>query len=166
MLFSSPPVVGSGIQLLTNDPDGVSGPLVSALAGNGYIFAPDGEIDAGEAGILGLGNLILDAKQIINVQNIESVGVSLGAVTQSDTSGGIGNLTGLSSLDTTSSVTEEASMMKNTQERFKEMVKALGESLVPRWLAVEVTGFSEEESANCEGLVGKQLQQCLEGQAH
>ena len=51
MVLRSIPVVGSGIRLLTNDPDGKAGPLGTAVAGAGYLFAPNGEIDASEAGI-------------------------------------------------------------------------------------------------------------------
>jgi filamentous hemagglutinin len=176
MVLRSIPVVGSGIRLLTNDPDGKAGPLGTAVAGAGYLFAPNGEIDASEAGIFGMGDLILGAETVVNAQNIESGGITLGAAAQNDTGAGIGNLSGISGLDATSSMSEEAAMMKTSQERFKEMVQAMNESLVPKWLAVEVTGFGEEEQpagegqddddqGDCSGLTGAALKKCIDQQS-
>ena len=64
----TPPPVGSGIRAVTYNPD----PEVDAeapLAGNIYLFAPQGVINAGEAGIAGR-NVILGAVQVLNANNI------------------------------------------------------------------------------------------------
>lgn len=167
---NSPPAVGSGIRLLTHDPDGVFGPQEKANPGNGYLFAPDGEIDAGEAGIAGRGLLLFEAQRLVNVQNIESVGISIGVAAQTDAGADIGNLSGVGALSETTNASEDAGVMRSTQDRFKDMVEAMSDSLVPRWLAVEVTGFGGEEEAegqgSCDGLTGAALQKCLEGQMH
>ena len=63
-----PPAAGSGIRALTYDPDG-SGPLLPPNPGNIYLFAPQGVIDAGEAGIAG-GKVVLGATEVLNSQNI------------------------------------------------------------------------------------------------
>jgi hypothetical protein len=169
---NSPPAVGSGIRLLTHDPDGVFGPQVTANPGNGYLFAPDGEIDAGEAGIAGRGLLLFEAQRLVNVQNIESVGISIGVSAQGDAGSDIGSFSG-GSFNETAKVNENAGVMKSSRKRFKEMVQAMNDSLVPRWLAVEVTGFGdlqegqdaeEGKQGGCGGLTGAALEQCLERQ--
>ena len=175
----TPPAVGSGIRLQTYDPDGVFGPMTTANPGNGYLFAPDGDIDAGEAGIAGSGLLVFEAQRLLNVQNIESVGITIGVPTQTDAGASIGNLAGTSALAETSNIKDAGGMMKSTQERFKDMVEAMNESLVPKWLAVEVIGFGEEEDeksepdvddrnrgdrGDCDGLTGAALRECLERQ--
>ena len=68
---------GSGIQTLTSDPDGI-GPRVAPPAGNVYLFAPAGTIDAGEAGIRSSGNLVLNAQTVLNASNISASGSSVG----------------------------------------------------------------------------------------
>lgn len=140
---NSPPAVGSGIRLLTHDPDGPSGPQEEANPGNGYLFAPLGDIDAGEAGIAGIGTLVFEAQRLLNVQNIESGAVSIGLTSQGEADAGITGLQGGNELTPVSNLDDEEGLMKNSQDRFKEMVKAMGESLVPKWLAVEVTGFGD-----------------------
>ena len=64
---------GSGIQTLTSDPDGL-GPLPSPKAGDVYLFAPAGTIDAGEAGIRSSGNITVVAPRIDNGDNISAKG--------------------------------------------------------------------------------------------
>ena len=169
---NTPPAVGSGINLGTHDPDGIVGPKEEANPGNGYLFAPSGDIDAGEAGIAGLGLLIFEAQQVLNAQNIDAGAVSIGASAGTEADAGIGNLTGASSLSETSQMTDDASFMKSNQDRFKDMVQAMNDSLVPTWLAVEVTGFdvrgqegdeeqSDGDENRCKGLTGEALQKCL-----
>ena len=68
---------GSGIQTLTSDPDG-TGPRSTPVAGNVYLFAPAGTIDAGEAGIRSGGNIVINAQTVLNASNISSSGSSVG----------------------------------------------------------------------------------------
>ena len=68
---------GSGIQTLTSDPDGL-GPEVAPEAGDTYLYAPAGSIDAGEAGIRSGGNLFLNAQTVLNASNISAGGSSQG----------------------------------------------------------------------------------------
>ena len=138
------PAVGSGIRLLTYDPDGTGGPLEAPEPGNGYFFAPEGEIDAGEAGIVGQGNILLNALVLTNTENIEVAGLSVGATIDSDAGADVGSLSGTGGLDNTAG-DSEATALASAQERFSNYVAELSDNLVPKWLAVEVIGFGEEE---------------------
>ena len=148
--LNSPPAVGSGIRLMTHDPDGIFGPRKKAAPGTGYLFAPDGEIDAGEAGIKGMGNLIFEAQRLINVQNIETAGVSVGVSTQQGDVGALGSMTGVSTLTEASNISGESTLMASNRERFEKQLTELSESLLPKWLAVKVIGFGEEDEEEKE----------------
>ena len=69
-------VAGSGIQTATSKPSGPDS--VAPPAGNIYLFAPEGTIDAGEAGIASGGSVFIAALTVLNADNITSVGVSTG----------------------------------------------------------------------------------------
>ena len=68
---------GSGIQSLSSDPDGL-GPRAAPAAGNVYLFAPAGSIDAGEAGIRSGGNILINAQAVRNATDIRAGGSSQG----------------------------------------------------------------------------------------
>jgi len=70
-------VAGSGIQTVTSDPDG-PGPLAAPAAGNVYLFAPAGFVDAGEAGIASGANIVIAAQAVLNAANISAAGSSAG----------------------------------------------------------------------------------------
>ncbi|HYA43911.1 MAG TPA: filamentous hemagglutinin family protein, partial [Syntrophobacteraceae bacterium] len=102
VLVFSPPSVGSGIRAVTYNPD----PEVDAeppLAGNIYLFAPQGDINAGEAGIAGR-NVILGAVQVLNANNIVFSQGEIGVPTAST------GFSGLSVLSGTGSVTQQMQM--------------------------------------------------------
>ena len=69
-------VAGSGIQTATSKPNGPDS--VAPPAGNIYLFAPKGTIDAGEAGIKSGGAIFVAALTVLNADNISSVGASTG----------------------------------------------------------------------------------------
>ncbi|MHC1729277.1 MAG: filamentous hemagglutinin family protein [Syntrophobacteraceae bacterium] len=94
VLVFDPPAVGSGIRALTYDPDGVDGPLDTPLAGDIYLFAPQGVIDAGEAGIAGR-NVFLGATQVLNVNNISFTAAAVGVPTTSSGATGFGAVSGM-----------------------------------------------------------------------
>jgi osmotically-inducible protein OsmY len=96
------PAVGSGIRAMTYDPDG-AGPISAPEAGILHIFAPEGVIDAGEAGMEGA-SAFIGGVQVLNTQNMSfSQGaVGMPAQTQSVNMGslagtGIANKENLSS---------------------------------------------------------------------
>jgi hypothetical protein len=81
-----PPVVGSGIRATAYDPN--------AQLGDVALFAPQGDIDASEAGIAG--NIVtLGALQVLNVQNITAVAGSVGLPVTSSGSTALGTMSGV-----------------------------------------------------------------------
>ena len=90
----TPPAVGSGIRAVTYDPNTVpGGPLPIPSPGNIYLFAPQGVIDAGEAGIAG-GKVVLGAIQVLNSQNISFSNGSVGVPSASEAGISLGALAG------------------------------------------------------------------------
>lgn len=138
----TPPPVGSGVRAMTFDPDGLEGPREQPEPGDIYLFAPKGEIDAGEAGIAGK-NIILAATQVVNVQNIEVGGASIGVPDASASPASLGALAGSGAVSETSKVADAQAGLGSAKERFSKYVSDLAEDLVPSWLAVEVIGFGE-----------------------
>lgn len=65
-------ISGSGIRTSTSDP--------KAAAGDAYLFAPSGSINAGEAGI-GAKNITIAATAVIGASNIQATGSSIGVPT-------------------------------------------------------------------------------------
>jgi filamentous hemagglutinin len=63
-------VAGSGIGALRANPD--------APESNVYLFAPEGTVNAGEAGIRVSGNLTIGAQQVLGADVIQAGGVSVG----------------------------------------------------------------------------------------
>lgn len=141
----NPPAVGSGIRTLTYDPDGIEGPQEAPVAGDVSLFAPEGEIDAGEAGISGT-NVVLGATTIVNAQNIQFSQGSVGVPAASQTAGGLGALAGTGGLAETSRMAQESSALGSTQDRFDTDKEKLAESFKPKWLDVKVIDFDDRGS--------------------
>jgi hypothetical protein len=78
-------VAGSGIGALRANPD--------APAGNVYLFAPEGTVNAGEAGIRVSGNLTIGAQRVVGADVIQVGGASTG-VPASDTGSAATGLAG------------------------------------------------------------------------
>lgn len=82
-----PPVlVVRGGQIVLDASNSVSGSGIGALASkddtpasNVYLFAPQGAIDAGDAGLRSTGNITLGARVILNASNIQAAGSVSGA---------------------------------------------------------------------------------------
>ena len=136
-----PPAVGSGIRAVTYDPDGVEGSGVAPPAGDIYLFAPQGIIDAGEAGISG-GKVILGATEVRNVANISFSTGSVGVPAASEGVASLGALSGLSSLaqelkaDSAASVPASRSKLNQGE--------TASEQFAANWLEVKVIGFDTE----------------------
>lgn len=139
----NPPAVGSGIRTLTyasgfdeTPPD----------AGDVFLFAPTGAIDAGEAGILGR-NVTLGATQVLNAGNISFSAGSVG-VPAADSAVSIGALAGTGALAETGKMIEQTASLGSTGGRTGMAAAAIGEDFVTRWLDVKVISFdsgSEED---------------------
>ncbi len=141
----NPPAVGSGIRTLTYDPDGIEGPQEAPVAGDVSLFAPEGEIDAGEAGISGT-NVVLGATTIVNAQNIQFSQGSVGVPVASQSAGGLGALAGSGALAETSRMAQESSSLGSAQDRLDADKEKLAENFKPKWLDVKVIDFGDKGS--------------------
>jgi filamentous hemagglutinin family protein len=100
----SPPSVGSGIRAVTYAPGwGIPAPP----AGNINLFAPQGDIDAGEAGIAG-NKVTLGAVQVLNANNISFSAGSVGVPSASQGISGLSALSGVGSVTQTMQTQETA----------------------------------------------------------
>jgi len=136
-----PPSMGSGIRALTYDPDGVEGALPAPPAGDIYLFAPQGIIDAGEAGISG-GNVILGATEVRNVANISFASGSVGVPAASEGSASLGALTGLSSV--TQELKADSAASLPASRTMVNQGETAAEQFATNWLEVKVIGFDSE----------------------
>jgi filamentous hemagglutinin len=143
-----PPAVGSGIRTVTFDPDGFEGDLTAPAAGDGYIFAPNGAIDAGEAGIAG-SKLVLGATQVLNSQNISFSAGSVGVPAASEGTVSIGALGGSSALSASGNAIEQNSAVNQAAAKYAPSTD-LADDFIAKWLDVKVLSFDEDESQKKE----------------
>jgi filamentous hemagglutinin len=139
-----PPVLRITNGQVTYDYSGaVSGSGIAALTATGGspgtvdLFAPYGEINAGEAGIRSAGNINLGAHVIVGGENITAGGVTSG-VPSADTSGlslSVGGLT-------------DAASIGKSSDQMAQVTAQPGEnqdSFLPTFISVEVTGLGNAE---------------------
>lgn len=137
-----PNPVGKGIQTLTSDPDGL-GPLPEPTAGNIYLFAPAGTIDAGEAGIKSGGNILINAQRVLNASNISAGGSSAGVPVAA--SGSLAASVASSGSNTNTSKSSEDAA--NAAAAAAKAAAAAEGMQKPSILTVEVVGFGDK---NCK----------------
>ncbi len=104
-------------------------------AGDVFLFAPHGVVDAGEAGIGGT-NVTISATAVLGANNISVGGVSTG-VPQASTGSMAAGLTGTSNLTANVSQTAQTTATKDDEDEKKKKNTMLG------MLSVEVLGFGE-----------------------
>ncbi len=133
-------VAGSGIQTATSKPNGPNS--VAPPAGNIYLFAPEGTIDAGEAGIASGGTIFIAALTVLNADNISSVGASTGVPQVAV--GSVASTVAASGAATATGVTPGA----DAAAQAAAAAAAAGiTNFKPAILTVEVLGFGEK---NCK----------------
>ncbi len=110
--------------------------------GNIDLFAPEGTVNAADAGIGTAGNVTISAREVIGADNIDVGGVSVGVPDTSASSAVVG---GSVSSDTTSSATNSALETAANSENEDEE-KSAGEAALA-WLNVFILGFGDEEEA-------------------
>ncbi len=130
----SPPAVGSGIRALTYAPDENT---PAPPAGDIYLFAPQGVIDAGEAGISG-GKIILGATAILNASNISFTTGSVGLAGASQ-GVSLGALTGSSDLSGKNSISSDTGALAQAQERVASAQPI--EDMVVKFIDVKVMSY-------------------------
>jgi filamentous hemagglutinin len=121
-------IVGSGIRVLLGNKNVVPGTV--------DLFAPTGEINAGDAGIGAAGNIFLGALHVVGADNINFGGTSAGvpvAAPPPVTVSGMGNMQDASKA--ADQATQSLSAAKEDMESFK-----------PTFLSVEVIGLGDEST--------------------
>ena len=157
---------GTGIVLDTTSVVSGSG-IGQLLAHPGYkagevdLIAPQGDVNAGEAGIRVAGDLLIAAQHVIGSDNIQVGGVSVGVPATQGTS--LAGLTGTGLSDRAADETAKGlGSNKGGEEALKRMKQALS-GLQASFISVDVVGFgltgqssglSEEEK--CKGLTEKE----------
>lgn len=125
--------------------DSVAGSGIGALLakegirpGDVDLIAPEGEVNAGDAGIRAAGNLTLAALRVVGADNISVGGISTG-VPVSDSGAFAGALSGVSNLGAdTSKIAEKA-----TQDLSASAANPVKNTFRPSFLTVEVIGFGD-----------------------
>ncbi|MFH2092679.1 MAG: filamentous hemagglutinin family protein, partial [Pseudomonadota bacterium] len=129
-----PPAVGSGIRATASTVE---------EAGDINAFAPGGDIDAGEAGISGK-NVTLSAKKVLNAQNIQTTGISIGFAKPAESSASIAGFSGGGGLADGGMLNEASSLLATVKERLNEAAPE-GYSIEPKWVDVEVIEFDKDD---------------------
>jgi hypothetical protein len=132
----TPPAVGSGIRAVTFAPDGPAGPPAPP-EGDIYLFAIQGIIDAGEAGISG-GKVVLAATQVLNVNNISSTNGSIGVPSITTATTGLGTLSG------SGSATQNSQMLSSAAgigAAGNANASQMLDDVMTKWLDVKVIDF-------------------------
>ena len=121
--------------------------------GDTYLIAPNGEVNAGDAGIRASGNIFIDANRVIGADNIVAVGVAIGVPAAVDTSGlsvsGIGSLG-----DAAQAANQATSSLASGSEEAQKASAAMKQALAdfkPSSVSVEVLGFGDGSTTRgCE----------------
>ena len=127
-------VAGSGIRTIQIDPD--------VSAGNVDLIAPEGTVNAGDAGIGAAGNINIAALQVIGLNNIQFGGSATGVPAQVGNLGA--SLSGVAAV--ASSATSSSSGAAEAERNSREAAVAPLAQAALSWLDVFVTGLGEE---NC-----------------
>jgi len=129
-------VSGSGIRAVVVDP--------SVTPGDVDLIAPNGIVDAGDAGIATSGNLNIAAIQVIGADNIQFGGVAVGVPGASTGSISTGSLSGVSNVASSASKVAESSAQQQTENPGDNDEGQSVQSQLT-FISVEVLGFGEEE---------------------
>lgn len=127
-------VTGSGIGTLQT--------VSAAAPGTVYLIAPNGTVNAGDAGIRSSGNLVVAAAHVANADNISVAGVSSGVPAAADTSGLSMGISGA-----TDPASSGRSGDQMAQAQTATQADSNKDSFLPAFVSVEVTGLGNEAQA-------------------
>lgn len=131
-------VAGSGIRTVTSDPDG-PGPLAAPRAGDVYLFALRGTVDAGEAGIASGGNVVIAAVQVLNAANVQGAGSVTGVPTAAAS-------VAAGAVSATGTAAGAARAAEDVTRSAAESAKPAAEGAFrPSFLTIEVLGFGDDD---------------------
>lgn len=126
----SPPSIGSGIRAVTYGDN-------APPQGNVHLFAPEGIIDAGEAGIAG-GKIVLVATQVLNSSNISFTAGSVGVSATAGATASLGALSGSgSAMQSNQLMSDAAGIGSAGAAKAASMI----EDILTKWLDVKVIDF-------------------------
>lgn len=147
VLKFTPPAVGSGIRALTYNPNLTpAGTLETPKPGDVSLFAPQGVIDAGEAGIAG-GKVILGATEVLNSKNISFTAGSVGVASSSEAGVSLGALAGSGSVAENSKMIEQSSSLGSPRDQGTTQANAV-DDFMSQWLDLRIISFDGDDSAD------------------
>ena len=129
--------------LATGGGIGVLAAVESVPAGDVYLIAPEGVVDAGDAGIRATGDLTIAATAVINADNISISGSSSGVPTTAAPAAPA--VSGLSSGTTTAATNSAAESVAQQSQAPKESIEKS-----PSLITVEVLGYGGGEGDSKE----------------
>ena len=143
---------GTGIVLDTTSTVSGSG-IGQLLARSGYkagevdLIAPKGDVNAGEAGILVAGNLLIAAQRVLGADNIQVGGVSVGVPAAQSTP--IAGLIGSNGLSDGNAGADPTKSLRNQDGREQlQRIKDALSGLQTSFISVDVVGFGETGASN------------------
>jgi hypothetical protein len=131
--------------LATGGGIGVLASVEGVEAGDVFLIAPEGIVDAGDAGIQATGNLKIAATQVLNADNIAAGGASVGVPSAPTVAApNVGGLTsGSSATAAASSAASQVSQQAKPQEQPVDNTPSL--------ISVEILGYGGGEGDAEEG---------------
>ena len=139
-----PPFAGSPGGLATGGGIGVLAAVENVEPGAVNLIAPEGTVDAGDAGIRATGDIKIAAAAVVNADNIAAGGSSTGVPTSASVAApNIGGLTsGATSSAATSSAASQVTQQAAPQEKAEEETPSL--------ITVEVLGYGGGDNSSDE----------------
>lgn len=141
-----PQIIVRGDQIILDSSNSISGSGIGVLLGREgieaddvYLFAPTGDVNAGDAGIRVAGNLTIGAERVIGADNIRVGGVSTGvpALQSSGISGALPNVG--------STASDAAKAAEKIGERATNDAGQSTRTVAPSFLTVEVIGLGDDD---------------------
>ncbi len=126
-------ISGSGIRAVVVDP--------SVEAGNVDLIAPNGIVNAGDAGIASSGNININAVQVLGADNIQFGGVAVGVPSAGSSSVSTGSIAGAGNVAANAGRVADDATDESSQFPLREAV----DEPQLTFISVEVLGFGEEE---------------------